>query len=48
MEGEGFDERCEPPQFLVGFGGGVHEARSVASNAISFHVDSDGTPVLDE
>jgi hypothetical protein len=37
-----------PYQFLVGLGGGVHEGRSVASNAISFHVDSDGTPVLDE
>ena len=37
-----------PYQFLVGLGGGVHEGRSMASNAISFHVDSDGTPVLDE
>lgn len=37
-----------PYQFLVGLGGGVHEGRSVASNAISFHVDSDGTPVLDK
>jgi hypothetical protein len=37
-----------PYQFLVGLGGGVHEGRSVASNAISFHVNSDGTPVLDE
>jgi hypothetical protein len=37
-----------PYQFLVGLGGGVHEGRSVASNAISFHVDSDGTPVLHE
>jgi hypothetical protein len=36
-----------PYQFLVGYGGGVHEGRSLASNAISFHVDPDGTPVLD-
>ena len=37
-----------PYQFLVGFGGGVHEGRSLASNAISFHVDRDGTPALDD
>jgi hypothetical protein len=37
-----------PYQFLVGFGGGVHEGKSLASNTISFHVDSDGRPVLDE
>lgn len=37
-----------PYQFLVGYGGGVHEGKSLASNMISFHVDSDGTPVLDE
>jgi hypothetical protein len=37
-----------PYQFLVGLGGGVHEGRSVASNSISFHVDTDGTPVPDE
>ncbi|MGD0444602.1 MAG: hypothetical protein ABSA39_11770 [Edaphobacter sp.] len=37
-----------PYQFLVGFGGGVHEGKSLASNAISFHVDSDGRPVLGE
>jgi hypothetical protein len=36
-----------PYQFLVGYGGGVHEGRSLAGNAISFHVDSDGTPLLD-
>ena len=35
-------------QFLVGYGGGVHEGKSLASNTISFHVDSDGKPVLDE
>jgi hypothetical protein len=37
-----------PYQFLVGFGGGGHEGKSLTSNAISFHVDSDGRPVLDE
>jgi hypothetical protein len=37
-----------PYQFLVGFGGGVHEESSLASNAISFHVESDGRAVLDE
>jgi hypothetical protein len=37
-----------PYQFLVGLGGGVHEGKSLASNAISFHVQSDGRPVLDE
>jgi hypothetical protein len=37
-----------PYQFLVGFGGGVHAGKSLASNAISFHVDSDGTPSLDK
>lgn len=34
-----------PYQFLVGY---VHEGRSLASNAISFHIDGDGTPILDE
>jgi hypothetical protein len=37
-----------PYQFLVGFGGGVHAGESLASNAISFHVDSEGTPSLDK
>jgi hypothetical protein len=37
-----------PYQFLVGLGGGVHAGRSLASNAVSFHVDSDGNPVLDK
>lgn len=34
-------------QFLFGYGGGVHEEKSLASNAISFDVDSQGvaTPV---
>ena len=35
-------------EFLVGFGGGVHEGRSLASNAITFHVEPDGSPVLDD
>ncbi len=37
-----------PYEFLVGYGGGVHEGRSIASNAVPFHVEEDGTPVLDE
>ena len=37
-----------PYQFLVGFGGGVHEGKSIASNAISFHVDDDGKPFLEQ
>jgi len=37
-----------PYQFLVGFGGGVHAGKSLASNTISFYVDSDGTPILDK
>jgi hypothetical protein len=37
-----------PYEFLVGFGGGVHEGKSIASNAITFHVEADGTPVLDD
>jgi len=36
-----------PYQFLVGFGGGVHEGKSLVSNTVSFHVDEAG-PVLDE
>jgi hypothetical protein len=37
-----------PYQFLVGFGGGVHAGGSLASNAVSFHVENDGNPVLDK
>jgi hypothetical protein len=37
-----------PYEFLVGFGGGVHEGKSIVSNAITFHVEADGTPVLDD
>jgi hypothetical protein len=37
-----------PYEFLVGFGGGVHKGEPIASNAITFHVEADGTPVLDE
>lgn len=37
-----------PFQLLVGYGGGVHAVKSLASNAISFHVDSDGSPIPDE
>ena len=37
-----------PYQFLVGFGGGVHAGKSLASNAVSFQVDGDGNPVLDK
>ncbi len=29
-------------QLVVGYGGGVHENRSLASNAVSFDVDKDG------
>lgn len=35
-----------PYQLVVGFGGGVHAGISLASNAISFQVDSDGNPIL--
>ena len=35
-------------QFLVGYGGGVAVGKSLASNAISFQVDSDGSAVLDK
>lgn len=37
-----------PYQFLVGFGGGVHEGKSLASNAVFFHVDDIGRTVLDK
>lgn len=33
-------------QFLFGYGGGVHEEKSLASNAISFDVDHDGVATL--
>jgi hypothetical protein len=33
-------------QFLVGYGGGVHEEKSIASNAISFDIDEKGTAKL--
>ena len=33
-------------QFLIGYGGGVHESRSLASNAISFDIDETGVAVL--
>lgn len=33
-------------QFLFGYGGGVHEGKSLASNAISFDVDHDGVATL--
>ena len=35
-------------QFMFGYGGGVHEERSLASNAISFDLSDDGTPTLVE
>lgn len=37
-----------PYEFLVGFGGGVWAGKSLASNAISFHVGSHGTAFLDK
>jgi hypothetical protein len=33
-------------QFLVGYGGGVHESKSLASNEISFDVNDHGVPTL--
>jgi hypothetical protein len=34
-------------QFMVGYGGGVHQSNSLISNAISFSVANDGAAVLD-
>lgn len=34
-------------QFIVGFGGGVHEWKSLASNAISFNVDQRGVATVE-
>ena len=33
-------------QFICGYGGGVHEKESIASNAISFDVDAKGIATL--
>ena len=33
-------------QFLMGYGGGVHESRSLASNAVSFDIDETGQAVV--
>ncbi len=33
-------------QFMFGYGGGVHEEKSLASNAISFDLNEDGTAIL--
>lgn len=33
-------------QFMIGYGGGVHEERSLISNAISFDVDASGRATL--
>ena len=33
-------------QFLIGYGGGVHESRSLASNAISFDIHDTGQAVV--
>ena len=33
-------------QFMVGYGGGVHEEKSIASNAISFALDEDNTATV--
>ncbi len=33
-------------QFIVGYGGGVHAGKSVASNAVSFDVNDDGLATL--
>jgi hypothetical protein len=35
-------------QFMFGYGGGVHEEKSLASNAISFDLSDDGTATLAE
>jgi hypothetical protein len=35
-------------QFMVGYGGGVHEERSLASNAISFDLNARGIAALVE
>jgi hypothetical protein len=34
-------------QFMVGYGGGVHEEKSIASNAISFELSNHGVATLD-
>ena len=33
-------------QFIVGYGGGVHEEKSLASNAISFDLSDKGVATL--
>lgn len=35
-----------PYEFIVGYGGGVHEHKSLASNAVSFDVSANGTVAL--
>lgn len=37
-----------PYQFMVGYGGGVHEHKSLASDAVSFDVSAKGTVTLAE
>jgi hypothetical protein len=34
-------------QFIVGYGGGVHQSKSIVSNVITFHVDREGVAVFD-
>jgi hypothetical protein len=41
-----FDVSPGEYQFIVGYGGGVHQGRSLVSNAISFDVDRSGTATL--
>jgi hypothetical protein len=42
-----FDVPAGEYQFMAGYGGGVHAWKSIASNAISFNVDTAGVAAVE-